>query len=124
MPCKMPAYTVYHQTHFNSTTVTTAYSTTAQGDLKDQLRKCWKRHYDWTLLPAHVQNFSFIARNYYYHTFLSFFMFAGGKHCSLTDSFQLGLQGCGKLAQRATFSRPLCNSRTSVISHLTPIPSK
>ena len=80
---------------FDAATVMMAYSTTAQGDLKDQLRKCWKRDYDWTLLPAHVQNVSFTATNYKNHTFLFFFTFQLVENiCSLTDSFQLGLQGC------------------------------
>lgn len=60
------------QTHFDAATVTMAYSANAHGDLKDQLRKCWKRDYDWTLLPAHVQNVSFVATNYDKQVFLSF----------------------------------------------------
>ena len=93
-----------------------AYSANAHGDLKDQLRKCWKRDYDWTLLPAHVQNVSFVATNYDKQVFLSFFMFQLVENiCRLTDFFQLGLQGCCQLAQRPTVSNPGSNSRTFVL---------
>lgn len=45
-----------------ATTVTRAYCTTAQGDLKDQFRKCWKWDYDWTLQPAHVQQITTLQK--------------------------------------------------------------
>ena len=104
--CKTSTYTVYRQTHFDATTVTRAYSTTAQGDLKDQFKKCWKWDWTWWLditTGTCTTNYN-IATNYDYHTFLSVSRSLVENICWLTASFQLGLQGSSKLAQHPTLA--------------------
>ena len=104
MPCKTPAYTVYCQTHFDATTVTRAYSTTAQ--LENAGNENMTGHYN-----RHMYNKLQLPH-------LSIlFTFTGGKHL-LTDRFVSSrvarlFQACSA----SHLSHPLRNSRAYVVCH-------
>ena len=64
-----------------------ASSTYGQGNVKEQLRKCWQRDFDWTLLPEHISKATVVL-----HTFPFFLHVYGIENTGQLAYFKLAYQ--------------------------------
>lgn len=97
-----------------ATTVTRAYCTTAQGDLKDQFRKCWKMtgHYN-----RHMYNKLQHCNKLQLPHPSILFTFTGGKHLLTDRFFSSKVARLFQACSASHLSHPLRNSRTYVVCH-------